>query len=383
MAAAAAAAPTPTRFTAASLEESVVSILCGIGADPTVAADLATSCVRTSLRGVDSHGLGLVPKIIRRVQDPTAGGTESADKDLVRTQLEKPAMVVPGLDASLPVAVVDAQLAPGQHACLFAARLAAEKARRCGIAMVAVRNSTHFGACVPFLQELLKDGLVGLVGSNCTPTMAGLGSPVANMGNMPWGFAAPCAGDTPDFLFDFCCAVMSFGRLNKMKAAGEAVPEGAFKTVTMGDLDDEKRTFTNLAACTNLGLPFGGHKGSAVAMMIEVLSGCLSFGNFGAKAESIDAGKFLGPSHFVIAIDPAKFNAGGEGSSGTDFAEGMKRYVADVKAPDPEAIKYAGERAHAVAADRAANGIPIAAELEADLRAFAAEAGVDVNLVAA
>jgi len=377
------AAAAPSRFTAGSLEESVGAILVGLGADATVAADLATSCVRTSVRGVDSHGLGLVPKIIRRVQDPTAGGTESADADLVRTQLSQPAVVVPGLDESLPVAVVDARLSPGQHSCLFAARLAAEKAKRSGIAMVAVRNSTHFGACVPFLQELLAQGLVGMVGSNCTPSMAGLGSPVANMGNMPWGFAAPVAGDTPDFLFDFCCAVMSFGRLNKMKAAGDDVPDDAFKQVQMGELSDEKRTFTNLAACTNLGMPFGGHKGSAVAMMIEVLSGCLSFGNFGARAECIDGGKFLGPSHFVIAIDPAKFNAGGEGSSGTDFAEGMRRYVADIKAPDPDGIKYAGERAQAVSADRTANGIPIAADLEADLRAFAAEAGVEINLVQA
>ena len=70
-----------------------------------------------------------------------------------------------------------------------------------------------------------------------------------------------------------------------------------------------------------------------------------------------------------------------DGAGSADFAEGMKQYVADVKAPDPDAIKYAGERSSAVAADRAANGIPVAADLEADLRGFAAEAGVEINLV--
>ena len=99
-----------------------------------------------------------------------------------------------------------------------------------------------------------------------------------------------------------------------------------------------------------------------------------------ATADGIRVGDSLDA---VIAIDPAKFNAGGEGSSGTDFAEGMRRYVADIKAPDPDGIKYAGERAQAVSADRTANGIPIAADLEADLRAFAAEAGVEINLVQA
>ena len=168
---------------------------------------------------------------------------------------------------------------------------------------------------------------------------------------------------------------MSFGRLNRMKAAGEAVPEGAFKTVSPAELEGESRTFTNLAACTNLALPFGGHKGSAVAMMIEVLAGCLSSGNFGASAEGIADGKFLGPSHFVLAIDPSKF-----GTDAGAFAEGMRRYVADVKAPAPDSIQYAGERAARVSADRAAHGVPVPAELEAELRRLAAAVGVEIAL---
>ena len=91
---------------------------------------------------------------------------------------------------------------------------------------------------------------------------------------------------------------MSFGRLNRGR---QQAAIGAFKTVASGLRRDSH--VHKLAACTNLALPFGGHKGSAVAM-IEVLSGCLSSGNFGASAEGIADGKFLGPSHFVLAIGP-------------------------------------------------------------------------------
>jgi len=359
------------RYSAESLENAAAGLLRSFGAHEEVAADVARSCIRSSLRGIDSHGLALLPKIIDRVINKDAG-KESADKEAVRTQLSEPAVVVVG-DADMPVAVVDARISPGQHACLSAARLATEKARRFGIAMVAVRNSTHFGAATPYLQEILAAGFVGMVGSNCTPSMAGCGSPVANMGNMPWGFGAPVAG-APDFIFDFCCAVMSFGKLNRLKAAGEPIPEGAFKAVEV-DVSTTDRAFTNAAALSNLGLPFGGYKGSAVAMMIEVLSGCLSAGNFGADAECVKDGKFQGPSHFVLAINPSKF-----GGADGDFVEGMKKYVDDIKAPSPGEIRYSGENGAATHAERSVKGIPVAEALEKDLQSLAAQVSYELVL---
>merc|ERR1711967_180374 len=102
--------------------------------------------------------------------------------------------------------------------------------------------------------------------------------------------------------------------------------------------------------------------------MIEVLSGCLSAGNFGADAECIRDGKFLGPSHFVLAIDPVKF-----GGVDGDFAKAMQKYVSDIKAPAPDGIRYPGEQGVAAQKDRLANGIPIDAALEKELQTLAAE----------
>ena len=108
------------------------------GADATVATDTAHSIVASSLRGIDSHGINLLPKIVGRVTSKKSSGE-------MLSQVAEPAeLVVPG--DGLPVGVVDAKLSPGQHACLFAARVCAEKAEQFGIGMVPVRNSTHFGS---------------------------------------------------------------------------------------------------------------------------------------------------------------------------------------------------------------------------------------------
>ena len=185
------------RCSCEELRTLTVEILLAHGAHQDIARDAAEAICRSSLRGIDSHGIALLPRILERVAEPAGRRCQLSEPCVV--QLEAPA-----------VAVLDARLSPGQHACLVAARLAAEKAKQCGIALVLVKNSTHFGAAAAFLEELLNNRLVGAVGSNSTPSMAILNSKLPNIGNCPFGFCAPVA-DGPDFLFDFCCAVMSFG----------------------------------------------------------------------------------------------------------------------------------------------------------------------------
>lgn len=151
-----------------------LKVLSLYGSDMTVATDTAHSIVASSLRGIDSHGINLLPKIVGRVTNKDSSGE-------MLSQVAEPAeLVVPG--DGLPVGVVDAKLSPGQHACLFAARVAADKAEKFGIGMVPVRNSTHFGSCAPFLEEVVRRGFVCMVGSNSTQTMSVFGAPRANLG---------------------------------------------------------------------------------------------------------------------------------------------------------------------------------------------------------
>jgi len=120
-----------TTVSATKLKQIASEVLALYGSDPTVAADTSYSIVASSLRGIDSHGFNLLPKIIGRV----------TSEDMISQVAEPAVLAMPG--DGLPVAVVDAKLSPGQHACLFAARIAADKAEKFGIGMVPVRSFPH------------------------------------------------------------------------------------------------------------------------------------------------------------------------------------------------------------------------------------------------
>lgn len=322
-----------------------------------VADHVATSLVRTSLAGVDSHGFPLLPRILKRVE---AG----------RSQLAKPASVRPGAGRG-GVAVLDAFLAPGQHGCMAAADLAVEKATAHGIGYVSVHNSTHFGACLPYLERVTSEGMVAVCGSNSLRSMATFGARFANLGNNPMGFGAPRPTGGP-LLFDFSCAVMSFGARNKLKAAGEPVPDGAFIKPEQPDMEDG--VYEIAGNLEEVALPFGGFKGASVALMIETLAAVLGGGHFGKSTETRRDGAFLGPSHFVIAIDPES-----TGSSIAELGDAIQRFSIDVRS-DLDDVRLPGDKAEAHRRTRAEEGIPVSGDLRTELEDWAKKLNVALPL---
>ena len=326
-----------TRVSADRLESAARDILKAAGAHDQVAADVARTLVVTSLRGIDSHGIALLPRILARVE---AG----------RCRIANPVKIAPGTEDKA-VAVIEADLAPGQHAALAAARLAVDKARRFGIGYVAVRNSTHFGACTPYVLEVVRAGMVALAGSNSTMSMAAFDAPFVNLGNNPIGFGAPVAGGS-EMVFDFSCGVMSFGRLKKLRAEGGQPPPGAFVKPAVRPGGDP--VYEVAGSLSEAALPFGGHKGAGVALMVEVLAGVLGGGFFGAETETMKDGTFLGPSHFVLAVAP-------ENLIGDALAARMRRYAEDIKGGAD--VRLPGDAAGAIELERSRDGILVEAAL--------------------
>jgi LDH2 family malate/lactate/ureidoglycolate dehydrogenase len=338
------------------LEAACQRALLAAGAHQDIAGDVARALVSTSLRGIDSHGVALLPRILKRAE---AG----------RCQLERPIKPVVQ-DAGKAVAVFEANLAPGQHSGMACARAAAEKAGKFGIGMAAVRNSTHFGAAAPYVAAVVEEGLAGFVGSNSTPSMAAFGATFPNLGNNPLGFGAPVEGG-PDLIFDFSCGVMSFGGLAKLRAAGEPVPEDAFIKPT--ELPQDRPVYEIAGDLEWAALPFGGHKGASLAVMVEVLGGLLSNGNFGIKTEVMDGDTFRGPSHFVIAFDPQSFGIETMPALMAQYAAGIRQGRVSVRLP--------GDNAAAVAVERQRNGIPIGETLRREVRQLSDSLGVDCGRV--
>lgn len=334
----------PPSFTIrpAIAEESIRKVLVANGANDRVATDVADALVRASLRGIDSHGIELLPSILKRVE---AG----------RCQLSRPIQAI-NENTERACVVFDANLAPGQHAGMAMARAAADRAKRFGIGMACVRNSTHFGAVAPYVEFIVENGMVGFVGSNSTPSMAAFGATFPNLGNNPLGFGAPVK-DGPDLVVDFSCGVMSFGRLAKLQADGQPVPQDAFIKPT--DIPQDGPVYEIAGDLKWAALPFGGYKGASIAMMIEVLSGVLSGGNFGMKTETMDGGTFRGPSHFAMAFSPNAFGI-------VDVAKQMETYVNDI-AGQNATLRIPGDRASRVIDERSAAGIKVSQDLVAVL----------------
>ena len=330
-------------------------LLVKIGANKTVASDCTKVMLSASLRGIDTHGVEMLPKILTRVKDN-------------RCRVDIPSKIKKADGGLNAVNVIDAKLAPGQHSCLVATHEAIKLAKSYGIGFITVRNSTHFGCCSPFLEEILKERMVGFVGSNTVCSMAAFGLEQPNLGNNPFGFAAPSQGKN-DFIFDFSSAVMSYGKRIAYLESGKELAEGAFITVNdnkgikgVCEIDDSQE---------QIALPFGGFKGSSIAMMIDILSGLLSGGFSGADTESLNKdGLFLGPSHFVLAIDPKKLGLG-------FFEAEMQTYIEGIRKGGE--VRLPGDSSNEKRLKRLSTGIPIQGSLHLKIQAWSEELGVKLN----
>ncbi|MEM1349733.1 MAG: Ldh family oxidoreductase [Myxococcota bacterium] len=339
-----------TLHTREDLDTLVRRLLRAHCAHPDIIDDVSFAMLEASTWGVDTHGLAMLPGILRRAGDG-------------RAQLERPAQIAHERGAAC---VIDAELSPGQHATMLAARQANERAKQHGVGVATVRNSTHFGCCTPFLVEVARQGFVGFVGSNSLRSMATFGLMRANLGNNPFGFAAPLEGERL-MLFDASAAKMSYGRRGQFLRAGKELPEDTF--ITPEHPDDDTGGVCEIAdSLEAVALPFGGFKGASVAVMVEVFSALLSAGYAGADTEVMREGVFLGPSHFVMAFAPEAFGVG-------DFAERMTSYYDGIRRED-DRVRLPGDRAFKIREERTAQGIPVEDSLAARINDLCRDAGV-------
>jgi len=176
-----------------------------------------------------------------------------------------------------------------------------EKARRHGIAALAVTRIYHFAALWPEVEALAAQGLVALACTAAMSYVAPAGGSKPLYGTNPMAFGWPRAGHPP-LVFDQASSASARGEIQLHLRAGEPLPVG-------WAIDAEGRPTTDAtAALAGAQLPFGGYKGAAIALMIELLAGALIGEVFSFEAsaqDNADGGPPIG-GEFVIAIDPAR-----------------------------------------------------------------------------
>jgi LDH2 family malate/lactate/ureidoglycolate dehydrogenase len=271
----------PVRVDAVPMQEFVAALLAAAGMPAEAAATAAEVLVRTDLRGIRTHGVRHIPGYLRQIK---AGGIDPAAR--IQTVTE-----------TASTATLDAGAGLGHVAAHQAARLAIEKARRQGIAIVLVRNSNHCGAVGHYALMCAEAGLIGVCLSNCPPVMTVTGSLGRVLGNGPTAYAAPNVSGAP-IVFDAAMSVVAGGKIQMAREREQPVPEGWI-------VDAEGRPTTDAEDFGRGGalLPVGDHKGYGLALFGELLAGALSGAAMAAQIGSNETPERpTGTGHAVIAI---------------------------------------------------------------------------------
>ena len=316
--------------------------------DASVAAEVL---VTASLRGIDTHGIALLPGYIDRLRR----GEVNARPRMTLSQ------------GSPSTAVLDADNGLGVVAACRAMGHAIELARREGLGWVGVRRSTHFGAGAYYAMMALEHDMIGLVGSNGPPVMAPHGGARRAMHNLPLAAAIPTL-EEPPIVMDFAMSVVAFRRVVQAAREGRPIPLG-------WALDAEGRPTTDAAAASQGALLPLGHKGYALGILVDVLAGVLSGAAFGADVrEESGAGAPQDTGHFALAI---RVDAFMEPAAFKRRTDALVRHLRSTPPQDPAApVRVPGERGAATAARRRREGIPVPSGLYERLRALAAELGL-------
>lgn len=221
-----------------------------VGMSPEEAKIEADVLLWANLRGVDSHGVRAVPRYVQSARD----GLYKTDAD-VRVVHETPAvLVIDGDQAFGPIVTVQAMERVIEKACVV------------GFAWAFLRNITHQGAIGYYALMAAKQDMAGLAWV-CSPTnMAPYGAKARGVGNSPIAIAVP-GKEHPPLILDMATSVVAYGKLGVAIDKGEAIPE----TWAL-DKDGNPTTDPHQAAML---APFGGYKGSGLALMFECLSSML------------------------------------------------------------------------------------------------------------
>ena len=210
-----------------------------------------------------------------------------------------------------------------------------EKTRKHGIAALAINNCFHFSALWPEVERLSAAGLAAMAMVPSHSWVAPVGGTRGSLGTNPLAFSWPRKDKDP-FTFDFATSGFARGEIELYKRAGKALPEGVA-------IDkDGKPTADPQAALDGAMLTFGGHKGSALSIMIELLAGPLIDDMTSIESMEFADGKGGAPYHgeIIIAFDPDLFS-GGRVANNDARAERLFADIVDQGARLPSQRRYA------------------------------------------
>jgi len=337
----------------------LVSRLAVAGGVPADDADVfARVLVDADLQGVSTHGVSRLNIYLQRIE-----------KGLIDPK------AVLGIDRNGgSVLALDAGNGLGQVQAMKALEMLTPLAKQNGIAAATIRNSQHFGALSYYCNRAAEQDLILLAMTNCEPAMSPAGGFEAFFGTNPIAASFP-TGKGYSVKIDMATSIVARGNIIAAQKKGQAIPEG-------WALDPAGEPTTDASqALLGTVLTMAGHKGYALALMIEVFSSVLSGAAIGSEIGSMyknmDRKQDVG--HFFCLLNIAAF------LDVKDFKQRMDETIDKLKAgkrrPGVEEILIPGERSSRKAAENEAAGVPVADVVVGEIKELCSRLNVPFDLI--
>ena len=320
-------------------------------------------------RGIESHGCNrFKPIYIDRINDGILNPV---------TELEI-------LKDTPTTVVADAHDGMGMVASYKVMKMLIDKAKKYGMAMGAIRNSSHYGIAGYWAMMASKEDMIGITGTNARPSIAPTFGVDNMLGTNPLTVALPTDEDFP-FVLDCATSISQRGKIEYYARAGKETPAGMVigrDGKPMTDSEDILKALVEgraaLAPLGGIGEDLAGYKGYGYATIVEILSAALAGGNYMKALTGIDEKGKKKPyslGHFFIVADPDAFM--GRDEFKKIAGDILRELRGSTVAPEAERIYTAGEKEHLAWLERKDRGVPVSESVEKELIAVRDMYGLD------
>lgn len=334
-----------------TMERFMVDVFKGVGVPDEDARVCADVLITSDKRGIDSHGIGRLKPIYY---------------DRIKLGIQNPVTNFEIVKEGPTTAVIDGHDGMGHVIGKRSMQMAIDKAKKYGMGMVAVRNSTHYGIAGYYALMAAEQGMIGITGTNARPSIAPTFGVENMLGTNPLTFGMPTDEEFP-FVLDCATSITQRGKIEVYEREGKVLPEGwvigedgSARTDTRQVLKDLVKGTAALTPLGGIGEETAGYKGYGYATVVEILSAALQGGAFMKGLLGFDENGKPVPyhlGHFFMALDISAFTK----------LESFKRITGEIlrelrnskKAPGCDRIYTAGEKEYLAWLERKDKGVPV------------------------
>ena len=313
-----------------TLKDGLIKLLAGFSVTKEQATTLIECMIEADMRGIHTHGLSVLPAYIEKIQK----GAFNLSSDSI---VCKSTASFTTVDANNQIGAVSAKK------CM---EIAIEKCVESGMHSVFCRNANTLGPAFYYAKMAADRNLIGICLCNSPSAMPVWGGSQKMLGTNPFSVSIPAKEFGP-LVVDMATSIVAKSKINEIRKNGGQLPEG-------WAVDENGRPTTDPEqAVRGMVLPMAGHKGSAIAMTIDIIAGVMSGAGYLNHINRFysDEQTCMNVGHCFIVIDPVAI-------SDDSFYEKIDEYIREIH-QSGEAVLYPGERGNKAYLDACTNGVEL------------------------